>query len=133
VKVKGFDNKEYPWTLKKQVKNTCSAGHKLARALLKELFPLDTIYEEVSLPGSATSKNKTLYADFYLRSRSMIVEVQGEQHSEHIPFFHKTKANFFKGQMRDRVKQDWCEMNGITLIELPVSETVDEWRDRIKG
>jgi len=133
VKAKGFDGKEYPWTPSKQVKNSCSGPHKRARVLLKELFPLDVIYEEVTLPGSRTSKNGVLYADFYLRSRSMIIEVQGEQHTEHIPFFHSTKAKFFSGQVRDRVKREWCELNGITLIELPVSESIDEWRTRIES
>lgn len=133
MKAKGFDGREYPWTLVKQEKNSCSKGHKQARLLLKELFPLDTIFEEVTLPGSKTKKNNLLYADFYLRSRNLIIEVQGEQHTEHIPFFHETKADFYRGQVRDRAKQDWCELNGITLIQLPVSESVDEWRDRIES
>lgn len=133
MKAKGFDGREHTWTLVKQEKNLCSKGHKLARQLLKELFPLDTLFEEVTLPGSATSKNKTLYADFYLRSRSIIVEVQGEQHNEFTPFFHETKGDFYRATARDKVKEEWCELNGITLIQLPVGENIDEWRTRIES
>ncbi len=132
-KAKGFDGKDHVWTLTKQESNRASKGHKLARELLKELFPLDIVYEEVTLPGSKTNKNGTLYADFYLRSRNLIIEIQGEQHTEHIPFFHETKGKFYKAQTRDRKKQEWCELNGITLVELPTSESIDEWRARIES
>lgn len=133
MKARGFDGKEHPWTLVKKSRNKVSTGHSKARQLLREIFPLDEIFEEVTLPGSQTRKNGLLYADFYLRSRSIIVEVQGEQHEEFNGFFHKDKMQFFRGQVRDANKREWCELNGITLIELPVSETVDEWRTRIES
>lgn len=133
MRVLGLDGKEYPWTISTQKRKGCSEGHLKARILLQELFPLDVVFEEVTLPGSKTAKNGLLFADFYIRSRDLIVEVQGQQHTEHIAFFHETKAQFFESMVRDRVKREWCELNGITLIELPVSETVDEWRSRIES
>ena len=128
MKVTGLDNKEYSWSIwgKSSDSEQKSSYHLKARALLKKLFPIDRILEEVYLPGC-----DSLYADFFLPLRKIIVEVHGEQHYKYIPFFHGNKLNFFKAQARDRNKRLFCEKNGILYIDLPCSESEDEWRNRI--
>lgn len=103
-----------------------SRGHRQARQLLQELFPFDSIWEEVFLPGCLSA----LYLDFLLPSRLLAVEVQGPQHQEYVEHFHKDEAGFRKSQLRDRNKMQFCQENRITLVQL---ESDDEcrWRRKI--
>lgn len=134
MKVKGLDNKEYTWNITTKIRSNASNYHIRARKLLKELFPCDYISEELSIPGTKTRDNHTLYADFYIDSRKLMIEVQGEQHSKFSSFLHKNdKRNFFKGQMRDSTKKNWCLINNIRYVELPYNETEEQWITRIIG
>lgn len=133
MKVKGLDGKEYKLSLMGyRVKNDedrpRSQYHKRARLLLKQIFGLDPILEEVHLPGSYG-----LYADFYLPRRDMIVEVHGEQHYSFSKQFHKDPAGFRESKKRDQNKIAWCELNGLHYVELPYSEDNHEWNQRIVG
>ena len=99
MKVFGLDGREHNWNLTKSKyrfgKKNCSKNHKKARSFLKNLFPHDIILEEVTLPGSVTtSRKKPLYADFFLPSQKLLVEVHGEQHYTYNNFFYKTKQEF---------------------------------------
>jgi hypothetical protein len=139
LKVTGINGKEYVWNLTgydvfNDDKRKRSKYHVRARNLLKEIYNSYRILEEVKLPGStALHRKSVLYLDFYIPSIKLGVEVHGEQHYEHNPFFHRSKADFIKGQVRDDDKINWCELNGIELITLKYSESDDEWRQRIKG
>lgn len=130
MKVKGLDNKEYKWSYSSA--NTKKSNlHDLAKQILKEIFPYDVIYEDITLPGSKTNIRKTLlYADFFVPHRNLIVEVNGEQHSKHIGFFHQSKYDYLKAKARDRDKINWCELNGITLVVLEFNEK-DEWKKQL--
>ena len=108
-----------------------SSYHKRARIILKELFPCDLIFEEVTLPGSK-SEFGTLFADFLIPAQRIIVEVHGEQHYTYNQFLHGDRQGFLNSKKRDRIKMDWCELNNITLIELPFGETDEQWRERFK-
>ena len=132
MKVRGLDGKIYtmPLTGYRVDENDLrerSNLHLLARQLLKEEYPIDNILEEVYLPG--TSK---LYVDFFLPLRKFMVEVQGEQHYKFNKHFHQNKASFKQSIIRDNNKRQWCRANNIYLVEFPYSETVDEWRIRIR-
>lgn len=131
MRVKGLDNREYPFTPKSKSKNKESSGHSIARELLKELYPNYSILEEIELPGTKLDMKKNLYADFYIPGMKLIIEIHGRQHYEFTPFFHKNIYDFYNSKKRDRRKIDWCDINGITYIELPDSESKDEWRRRI--
>lgn len=139
MKVTGINGKEYTWNLTgydvfNDDKRKRSKYHIRARNLLKEIYNSYRILEEVKLPGStALHRKSVLYLDFYIPSIKLGVEVHGEQHYEYNPFFHRSKADFIKGQVRDDDKINWCELNGIELITLKYSESDDEWRKRIKG
>lgn len=102
-----------------------SKGHLNARGLLRKLFPLDVIAEEVPVPG------EHLFLDFFLPGRKMVVEVQGEQHDSYTPFFHKTTVKFYQSKGRDRRKAEWCEYNNFKLIELPDNEDEQAWLKRL--
>lgn len=131
IKIIGLDNKEYKLSLSKKKRIVCSENHLRARKLLKDMFPLEFIFEEVALPGS--SLKKKLFADFYIHSIKLIIEVNGEQHYSKNAFFHKNQADFIKGKLRDKDKENWCAINDISLVVLPYMESDDEWRKRIEN
>jgi hypothetical protein len=132
MNINGLDGKQHRWNphLKAHPKESCSKHHELARRLLKELYPMDIIHEEVTLPGS-NARGHDLRADFYIHAYRLMVEVQGEQHYTCNSHFFDTTLDFRRAKLRDKQKQEWCDANGITLITLPYSESVDEWRKRI--
>lgn len=79
---------------------------------LKQQYSLENIYEEVFIPI------ERFYIDFFIPSRSIVIECQGRQHNKHIKFFHKTKIEFHKQQNTDRRKREWCLLNNFRLIEI---------------
>lgn len=111
--------------------NNKSALHIIARGLIKDIFPFDIIKEEVMLPGTKTQFNKlNLYADFFLPTRCIIVEVHGQQHTKFNRHFYKNKMQFVKAMSRDKIKKQWCEINSFKLIELNYNEAIDDWRSK---
>lgn len=135
MKVMGLNGREYNLDLKKYSaqRTKCSYYHKVARDLLHKMFSGYSIYEEVKLPGSRDpSKKSVLYLDFFIPNDKIGVEVHGEQHFKYTPFFHKTKVEFLYAKARDRAKAEWCEKNGLTLIELRWDDSVEYWRQQIE-
>lgn len=131
MKVVGLDGREYHWKLSKRFgkKNSNSSNlHKIARKLLKKLFPVNIILEEVVLPGS--SHNKSLSADFVIVSLNLMVEVHGEQHYKFNNFYYKTISDFHQARRRDNNKREWAELNGLTLVVLPFNQ-IDKWEELI--
>jgi len=139
VKIVGFDGNNKTWNLTKYVpdkddKRHRSKNHLRAREILRKLFPRDRILEEVSLPGSnRKGRNSLLYADFFIPSHKLIVEVHGQQHYEFVEFYHKTKGEYYRSRKRDRDKIDWCEMNSLRIAVLKYSESNDVWSQKING
>lgn len=133
MKFKGLDGQEYAVTLVDKQRGAVSSYHERARHLLTKLYPFDKFFEEVTLPGSKTEKNKVLYADFYCHSKKLMIEVQGEQHGKFNSFFYSSKLDFLKAQARDKNKKQWCTVNGITLVELPYNESDEQWTKRLNG
>ena len=139
MKIVGFDGNSKKWNLTKYVpdkddKRHRSKNHLRARAVLRKLFPRDRILEEVSLPGSNTQSRKSLlYADFFIPSHKLIIEVHGQQHYEFVPFYHKTKGEYYRSRKRDRDKIDWCEMNSLRIVILKYSESDDVWTRKINS
>ena len=90
--------------------------------LIRKRFPYDSIIEELYVPGSI----QILYVDFFLPSRMLAFEIQGQQHFKYIPHFHKNKQGFQNSLVRDEVKKNWCQMNDITLYTIA---SIDEARE----
>lgn len=135
MKVVGLDGKEYNWTLSSsKLEDSDRSGlHLKARTLLNDIFPFDIIYEDVSLPGSSIKgRSSILFADFYIPIRSIIIEVNGEQHHKYVNFFHKNKLDYYKAKGRDLVKSKWCSLNNITLINFEYNETIEKWKQKLQ-
>ena len=137
--VTGLNGREYKWNLSKyDVKandtRRKSKFHLRARALLSEIYHSYRVLEEVKLPGSTPAHKKgVLYLDFFFPNIMKAIEVHGQQHYEFSPFFHKNKAEFALAKARDEDKIEWCEINGITVVELKYSDPNEIWREQIVG
>lgn len=132
MKVKGLDNREYTLSLigkeSKSVSNK-SKYHILAREVIKRIYPSLKLAEEVHIPGLKTP----MYLDFFMPLMKIAVEVQGEQHYKFNSFFHVNKMEFFQAKSRDRMKKSWCELNDISIVELPYNETEEQWEERLSN
>ena len=128
MRVTGLDGKEY--NLRLNNSEPKSSLHKKALNITRGIFPSDTILNEVSLPGAGNKVTKSLYADIMIPSRRLIIEVHGEQHYSRVPFFQHTQRDFLMGQMRDRRKKEWSDLNSFAMIELPFDRE-SEWENMI--
>jgi very-short-patch-repair endonuclease len=63
-----------------------------------------------------------LFFDFCIPSFKVLIEVQGEQHYRHIPFFHTGSWEFSLAKKRDRLKREWAALEGWQLIEIPYTD-----------
>lgn len=133
MRVTGLDGRTYSWKLQGRIPfeddtRPRSSLHILARGLLRSLFPLEQVYEELYLPGAGK-----LYADFVILTRKLMVEVHGEQHYVFNSYFYNTLLDFIEAKKRDELKAKWAELNGLTLVVLPYTEDIDAWRHRISS
>lgn len=131
MQVIGLDGLEYKWKYYQYQKEqgNASGPHKRARALLRSIYPFAAFCEEVPLIGTF---NEKLIIDIYIHTQLLAVEVQGSQHYTMNSFFYKNKQAFGRAQARDRSKMEWCKLNNIDLVQLPDSESDEEWTKRIK-
>lgn len=69
-----------------------------------------------------TCKNiLSLPFDFFIPSHNLLVEVQGRQHYEPLPFFGGEPA-LKRRQARDEIKRNWAKYSPYRLIEIPYTE-----------
>ena len=105
-------NNSYKYFIDWDGKSRSLIQEKVKRAI-KEIWYGMPVYEEFPVIGTR------LTLDFYNRHLSVAIEVQGNQHIKHIPFFHgDSKLTFVDQLKRDRQKRDFCEKNTIQLIQI---------------
>jgi very-short-patch-repair endonuclease len=89
--------------------------------LLKELFPHNRIKAEYYV----NYKGKKLFFDFYIRELGLLIEVQGQQHSQFVKHFHGTKEVFLAQKNRDNLKIEYVQGNRLlSLIRFNYNEKV---------
>jgi hypothetical protein len=80
----------------------------------------DIVFEEFRLV------NTLLSFDFYNANKKVAVEVQGGQHTKYVEFFHGSRFKYLQQLKRDEKKLKFCEVNGITLVEIYPKDKIDE-------
>lgn len=97
---------------------TISRLHEETYQRLRKEFPHLTLKENAR-PGWLISSNLTrLEIDIYIEELRTAVEIQGLQHYEFTPHFHKTYKEFTAQRKRDQEKRDLCRGNGIRMVEI---------------
>ena len=68
--------------------------------------------------------------DFYLPQLNKCIEYDGGQHYFPVDFAGKgmehAEEQFRKTQYRDKIKNDYCKNNGISLLRIPYFKNVEE-------
>lgn len=85
---------------------------------LRTLFPGALIKEEYGV----WYEGQYLRVDFYLPHLGLAVEVDGRQHDEYVPHFHRTRHAYRAAQRRDWDKTEWADMASLRLLRI-------SWRD----
>ena len=62
---------------------------------------------------------RRLELDLYNKSLRLSFECDGIQHSQYLPYFHKTYSRFQDMKDRDLMKSILCKKRGLTLIRIP--------------
>lgn len=75
--------------------------------------------------------NCPLELDLYNRELMIAVEYN-ETHEKFSEYLHKTKENFEKLQCRDLIKQDYCQIYGVSIVIVPGLDTYEEINKHIK-
>lgn len=92
-----------------------STRSKFQDATKRFLYPFwkdDQVFEELRIVGTL------MRFDIYNHSKKIVIETAGRQHSQFVKHFHRTRNKFLGQVKRDLLKHDFCELNGITLIEI---------------
>ena len=76
------------------------------------LWKYDVVFEEFPIVGTRLS------LDFFNATTNVAIEVQGNQHTKFVKFFHRSKSNYLDQINRDVKKADFCEVNDIELLEI---------------
>lgn len=63
--------------------------------------------------------NGKLRFDFYIPSKQILIEVQGEQHYKQISRYQKDRKDFLQQQERDRKKISYALSHDMTLYCIP--------------
>ena len=82
------------------------------KQFLKKYWAEDIVFEEFRVVGSR------LTLDFYNANKKIAVEVQGEQHTKYVKFFHKNRFKYCDQLKRDEDKLLFCKSNNIKLAEI---------------
>ncbi len=118
MKFKGLDGRTYGISIDKFKWNGHgrSQGEEALGNLLHEMFPLCGIYHEFTCPSTR------LRLDFLLPSLNFAFEFDGSQHEKFTPHFHTDRVGYAQSQTNDAKKQEWCDLNDITLIRVMEGE-----------
>ena len=104
---KNVNNKRVDWSIIGK-----SKFQKKIKDALRPLWQQFIVYEEFPVYGTRMT------LDFFNATKMIAVEVQGNQHIEYTPYFHKNEMDFCYQLRKDDAKQTFCDMNGIKLIQI---------------
>lgn len=100
-----------------------SHGERLVERILTEL--------NISFVRQATFtkcvNKEVLPFDFYVESKNLCIEYDGEQHFRPVDFAGRgqewAKDSFERGKHRDKIKDNFCKNSGIRILRIPYYES----------
>lgn len=96
-----------------------SKGETNTYAVLRKIYPRETIIKEKTFPDCLSPLGYRLRFDFYLAAKNIAIEYNGKQHYTYTPYFHKNENDFGSQVTRDNIKVNYCDQKGILLIVVP--------------
>lgn len=86
--------------------------------LLDREFPEFRIRENHRPDWMMSSCGQRLELDFFIEELGIAFEVQGAQHYQYVPFFHKTYEQYEQRKKADEEKEFICRANAVKLIKI---------------
>ncbi len=86
--------------------------------MLDQRLPQYTIRENYRPDWLISSDRTHLELDFYIEELGIAFEVQGQQHFQFVPFFHKSEDDFKMRRRHDGEKRILCYGQRVKLIEI---------------
>jgi hypothetical protein len=86
--------------------------------LLDKELPEYRIRENFRPDWLISSEKTRLELDFFIEELKIGIEVQGAQHYQFIPFFHKDEQDYLRRTKLDKEKRELCEAVGIKFWEV---------------
>ena len=108
-----------------------SKGEEECRKSLERIFnkPFYKIRPHF-LKNDVTGKNLEL--DLYNPDLKLCVEMNGKQHYQYNPYFHKNNEAFLNQRYRDEMKKTKCKENGVNFIEVPYTIKLHQIEDFLR-
>ncbi|MFN5825403.1 MAG: hypothetical protein RSE16_01025 [Sphingobium sp.] len=77
------------------------------------------------------ARGRQMELDGYNPELGIAFEYQGEQHSKHIPFFHREDGEFERRVADDRLKAELCAQHGVILMTIDISIPIDDLQSHL--
>ncbi|MGL4873119.1 MAG: hypothetical protein ACRC30_00500 [Clostridium sp.] len=108
-----------------------SSGEVLVEKFLKEEnIKICTQFKTLKCLNPKTGRQ--LPYDIEIVNKKILIEIQGEQHSNFIEHFHRTIENFEYQKLKDNHKKRWAEDNGYRIVYIYYNELRDgEYKRKI--
>jgi hypothetical protein len=113
-KLSSVDFSEFKRRAKRDLYKREKRCRSIVEALYNKSFP--SIRPDF-LKNPKTGKNLEL--DMYNAELKIAFEVDGPQHADYHPYFHKTREDFVRQIERDTLKDRLCRQNNIKLRRIP--------------
>lgn len=109
----------------------CQKNESTNVILIKELLRKMNINfkQEYKFNNCLSPKGNKMKFDFYLPDYNCCIEYDGEQHFRPVNFGIGKEKSIEKYNLQkqyDKIKDNYCEENGIKLIRIPYSQTITE-------
>lgn len=86
--------------------------------VLNEMFPKTNYCINGYYSWLPSPKGEPMQLDWYSYELGLAFEYEGIQHYKYSRYFHKTKQEFKYLQECDKLKQELCEKEGVTLVTI---------------
>ncbi len=92
--------------------------------LIEHIYGKSKVYTSYHPKWALSPKNVLYEYDIYVPSENLLIEYNGRQHYEFVPFFHKTMVRFKRQQQRDKLKSQLAETHGCRLVTFKHDEPI---------
>ena len=106
---------EEKWRKFEFLSTTKTTIQRLLFGLAQQIFHSFLLYENYRHPHTSGLSENLMEFDIFIPSLNLGIEYQGEHHYQDIPYFN----NFELYQTRDKIKENFCLENSISLVPIP--------------
>jgi hypothetical protein len=107
-------------------KGNYNSKERMCKDIMEKLFP-GYVFNKIRHPKLVNpDTGRCLELDLYNAELQLAVEYNGPQHYYWMNFYHKTKDDFEKQKTRDLIKEGYCDILNIIIIEIPNLSKYDD-------